>query len=169
MAPASRVLGIDTSLRSTGYGIVEGSGSRLRAVAHGTIRIPRDRPLSACLRRLHADLSDAIREHAPTAAAVEGVFFSRNPKTALILGEARGAAIVACTGLDLPIYEYAPRRIKQSLVGAGGADKSQVRRMVMTILGLDEEPQEDAGDALAIAVCHLHSRSHHALLEPVTI
>lgn len=169
MGATRRVLGIDTSLRSTGFGVVEAQGSRLKPIAQGTIRIPRTWKLSACLRRLHQELTAAIQEHHPDAAAVEGVFFSRNAGTALILGEARGTAILACAAHDLPVYEYAPRRVKQSLVGSGGADKSQVRRMVMTLLGLGTEPQEDAGDALAIAVCHLHTAGRHAALQPDTI
>jgi crossover junction endodeoxyribonuclease RuvC len=101
--------------------------------------------------------------------AIEGAFFHKNAKTAMILGQARGVAIAACAARGLPIYEYAPRRVKQAVVGAGGASKDQVRQMVMAMLGLREEPQEDASDALAIAVCHLHNRTGHRALAPEPI
>ncbi|MFC1462326.1 crossover junction endodeoxyribonuclease RuvC [Verrucomicrobiota bacterium] len=161
-----RVLGIDTSLRSTGVAVVEATGNRLSALEHGAIRNPRTAPLSKCLRRLDEGLSELITRTGPDAAAIEGAFYSKNVKTAMILGEARGVAIAACARAGLPVYEYAPRRIKQALVGIGSASKNQVRQMVMTLLSLDKEPQEDAGDALAIAICHLHTRSGHAALAP---
>jgi len=115
---------------------------------------------------LNEGVADIIDRTEPSAAAIEGVFYCKNVKTALILGEARGAAIAACAAKGLPIYEYAPRRVKQAVVGFGSASKEQVRKMVMTILALETEPQEDAGDALAIAICHLHNRTAHAALMP---
>ena len=140
MANSVRVLGIDTSLRSTGIAVVEAQGNRLRAVEYSAIRIPASEPLSECLRHLAA-----------------------------LLGSARGVAIAGCALRGIDIYEYAPRRVKQAVVGFGGASKQQVRSMMMSMLALEDEPQEDAGDALAIAVCHLHSRSGHAALQPRTI
>lgn len=152
-----RVLGIDTALRTTGVGVVEATGPRLLAIEYGLLRNPARRPLSACLAHIHAALTELIARTAPGAVAIEGAFFSRNARTALTLGQARGAALAACAAAGLPIYEYAPRRVKQAVVGFGGAEKGQVRAMVMRLLNLREEPAEDAGDALAIAISHLHA------------
>lgn len=160
-----RVLGIDTSLRSSGYAVVEDKAGRMTAVEYGTIRNPPNRPHSLCLLEIQDTLRQVIAQTRPEVAALEGGFFFKNAKTAMILGEARGAAIATCASAGFPVYEYAPRRIKQSLTGFGAAQKDQVARMVMTILGLRELPQEDAGDALAIAICHLQSRSGLAALQ----
>jgi crossover junction endodeoxyribonuclease RuvC len=164
-----RALGIDTSLRSTGVAVVEALGSRLAAVEYGTLRPPAKAPLSECLWRLSDGVRAIIQRAAPDAVAIEGIFYCKNVKTAVMLGEARGAVIAACSGLRLPVYEYEPRRVKQAVVGFGGADKEQVRGMVMRLLGLRDEPQEDAGDALAIAICHLHNKPHHELLRRAPI
>jgi crossover junction endodeoxyribonuclease RuvC len=164
-----RVLGIDTSLRSTGVGVVDGRGSMLTLVEHGRIHNPDRLGLSECLRRLDAGIRDLVGRVSPGAVAIEDVFFCKNVRTAVVLGEARGVVIAACAGAGLPVFEYSPRRIKQAVSGFGAADKSQVRRMVMTLLGLSEEPQEDAGDALAIAICHLNNRSLHEALAPKPI
>ena len=164
-----RVLGIDTSLRSTGVAVVDASGNKLSAVEYGALKNPRTASLTQCLKHLDAGLCELIARARPHAAAIEGAFYSRNARTAMVLGQARGVAIAACARAELPVYEYAPRRVKQAVVGVGSASKDQVRRMVMTLLSLAEEPQEDAGDALAIAVCHLHSRSGHAALAPEEI
>ena len=161
-----RVLGIDTSLRSTGVGVVEAAGTRMKAVEYGTLAAPARCPVSECLKRLADRLTETIARTQPQVAGVEGVFYCRNAKTALILGEARGVAIATCAAKGVPVYEYAPRRIKQAVVGFGAASKEQVRKMVMTLLALDQEPQEDAGDALAIAICLLHNRSLHTALMP---
>jgi crossover junction endodeoxyribonuclease RuvC len=163
------VLGIDTSLRSTGVGIVEARGSRLSTPVYDVLRVPARSPHSACLARIQEGIAAIIDEARPGAVAIEGVFYCKNPKTALVLGEARGAAIAACTARGLPVFEYAPRRVKQAVVGYGGADKEQVRKMVMSLLGLSEEPPEDAGDALAVAVCHLHNKTSYAPLMPEPI
>ncbi len=154
-----RVLGIDTSLRSTGFGVVDAEGSRLRTVEHGCLPMRASLRHSACLAGIVDGLEDIIRRAHPDSVAIEGAFFCKNARTAMILGEARGAAICACARQGLPIFEYAPRRVKQAVVGYGGAGKEQVRKMVMTLLALREEPQEDAGDALALAICHLHART----------
>jgi len=166
---SQRVLGIDASLRSTGLGVVEAAGTRLSAVAVDTVKVAANRPRSECLERLHASINRLLDATDPAEVAIEASFYAKNARTAELLGEARGAAIAACATRGLPVYEYAPRRIKQAVVGYGAADKSQVRQMVMKLLGLSEEPQEDAGDALAIAICHLHSRSTHAELMPEPI
>ena len=164
-----RALGIDTSLRSTGAGIVVSRGTSLRAVEYTTLRVPPGRPVSECLKGIHTGLTELIERTAPQAVAIEGAFFARNARTAMLLGEARGTAISVCALHGLPVYEYAPRRLKQAVTGHGNAAKEQVRSMVMSLLNLAEPPQEDAGDALALAICHLHSRSSHALLvrEPI--
>lgn len=166
---AIRILGIDASLRSTGVGVVEAGGSKLSAVECGALKTPAGKPLSECLRRLSRGITDVIERTGPEAAAIEGVFFCKNVKTAVTLGETRGAAIAACAAHGLPVYEYSPRKVKQAVVGFGAASKEQVRKMVMSLLGMEDEPQEDAGDALAIAICHLNSRTTHAALAPKEI
>ncbi|MDE0840224.1 MAG: crossover junction endodeoxyribonuclease RuvC [Kiritimatiellae bacterium] len=164
-----RVLGIDTSLRSTGIAVVERDGSRLRAISYETLNVPAKAPHTACFRRLCRGLDDMLDACDVQEVSIEGAFFFKNAKTALILGEVRGAAIATCAKRDLPVFEYAPRRVKQAVVGHGNADKKQVRQMIMQLLGLSEEPQEDAADALALAVCHIQSRSGHAALAPKSI
>lgn len=159
-----RVLGIDTSLRSTGLGLVQTAGSRYERLAGATLKVRASHPHSACLLRIHDGISRMLRAGEVDAAAIEGAFYCKNVKTAMILGEARGTAIAACALASVPVYEYAPRRVKQALVGFGGASKEQVRKMVMNVLGLQQEPGEDEGDALALALCHLNSSRHHALL-----
>lgn len=164
-----RVLGIDTSLRSTGLGVVEAHGSILTAVEHGRVHNPDSRPLSECLCRIDLAVREIIVRVHPDVAAIEDIFFAKNARTAMILGQARGVAIAACTAAGIPVFEYAPRRVKQAVVGSGGAEKAQVRRMVMALLKLAEEPQEDAGDALAIAICHLNTRTSIAAMAPKPI
>lgn len=162
-----RVLGIDTSLRSTGYGVVESAGTRLQAVTFGIIKNPASRSLSACLATLDQHLRELIAKTRPEVAAVEGIFFCKNARTALILGQARGVALMACTAAGLPVFEHEPRRVKQSVVGHGAADKQQVAKMVTRLLGLPAEPPEDdATDALALAICHLQARTGYAALDP---
>ncbi len=165
----ARILGIDTSLRSTGIAVVEAKGNELSAVDYGKIKVSASKPLSECLVALSKGLDDIIKKTRPDAVAIEGAFYSKNAKTAMTLGQVRGVAIAVCAAKNLPVYEYAPRRIKQAVTGNGAADKSQVRKMVMTLLALKEEPQEDAGDALAIAICHLHNMTGHAALAPEAI
>ncbi len=155
-APASRILGVDTSLRSTGLGLIRARGSRLEAVEFGVVRHPAAWPLSRCLANLYQAVGSALERGRPDAAALEGVFFCKNARTAVILGQARGVVIAACAAAGVPVFEYPPRRVKQAVVGFGGADKNQVGRMVAALLGLQETPPEDATDALAIAICHAH-------------
>jgi len=162
-------LGVDTSLRSTGVGIVEALGNRLKCIEHGVIKAPRTIPLSECLHKLGTGIAGFIERSKPDAVAIEGVFFCKNVKTVLMLGEARGVVIAACAARGIPVYEYAPRRVKQAIVGFGGAEKEQVARMLMSMLALQEKPQEDAADALAIAICHLHNRTGCAALMPEPI
>lgn len=164
-----RIIGIDSSVRSTGVGIIEVTGNSLKLVEALAFTYPANMLRSECLRRLNKELSDALVRYAPQEASLEGVFYCRNAKTALMLGEARGVAIAACAGAGLPVFEYSPRRVKQALVGYGDADKEQVARMVIRILGLKELPQADAADALAIAICHAQSRRTIAPVAPEPI
>jgi crossover junction endodeoxyribonuclease RuvC len=150
-------------------GIVETAGNALRLVEAVTLSFPVAASRSACLAGLGDDLARLIARFAPDAAAVEGIFYCRNVKTAVMLGEARGVVIAACARAGLPVFEYPPRRVKQALVGRGEAEKEQVAGMVMRLLGLKEIPQEDSADALAIAICHAHARTAIAALAPKTI
>jgi len=159
-----RVLGVDTSLRSTGVGVLDGAGSRLVPVYYGTVKNPAGRPLSACLLHLQDEIEKLIRAHEPQAVAIEGIFYAKNVKTMLILSHARGAIIAQCARLGLPVYEYEPRRVKMAVAGYGGAQKIQIQKMVKTLLHLDEEPQNDAADAMALAITHLHNRTAFSAL-----
>ena len=162
-----RVLGIDTSLRSSGYGVVESCGSQFKSITYGIIRNPPSRPLSACLANIHREVSSLIITTQPEAVSIEGIFFCKNARTALILGQARGVVIACCAVAGLPVFEHEPRKVKQSVVGYGAADKIQVARMVMRLLNLPDVPeQEDATDALAIALCQLQSRTGYSALDP---
>ena len=154
---AMRVIAIDPSLRSTGFAIVEQTGSKLRAVVFGTIQNADKMLPSGCLLAIHEKTLAIIAEHEPECAAFEAVIYVQSYRTAITLGSARGAALLAVAGRGMPIYEYAPRRVKQSVVGRGAADKSQVGFMVRALLGLTETPKADAADALAIALTHFQA------------
>lgn len=165
-----RVLGIDTALRASGVGVVARDGSRFTALDCGVIRTPASRPMSECLVNLRAGLLEVIARSSPTAVAIEGAFFHRNPRTAFTLGQARGVAILTCAEQNLPVFEYAPRRVKQAVVGFGAAGKEQVQHMVQRLLNLPTLPPPDAADALALALCHLQSsRTGHPLLSPAAM
>ncbi len=155
-----RILGIDPGSRITGYGVIEISAAatdRAVCIAHGIIRTPNGE-FPDRLGAIFAGVQELIRAHRPTQAAVENVFVSRNPSSALKLGQARGAAISAAVSLGLPVSEYAPRLVKQAVVGRGSADKVQVAHMVGVLLSIREGLAEDAADALAVALCHQHTR-----------
>ena len=153
------ILGIDTSLRSTGYGVLLVEGSRLSSLDHGNIRNAPKLPLSACLRNIHVRVAELIAQHHPDVLSIESVIYGKNAGTMLVLGEARGAVVTAAALAGLPIYEYEPRRVKMAVCGNGLAEKLQVQRMVKTLLNLPELPQNDAADALALAIAHAHSNS----------
>ena len=153
------ILGIDTSLRSSGYGVLSVEGSRMRALDAGRIKNDPKLPLSDCLRAIHTRVAELIAGYAPDVLSIESVIYGKNAGTMLVLGEARGAVITAAADAGLPIYEYEPRRVKMAVCGNGLAEKEQVQRMVKTLLGLQELPQNDAADALAIAITHAHSNS----------
>ena len=164
-----RVIGIDASLRSTGIGVVESQAGRLKAVEFVTIRNPASRPHSECLCRVLAELGAVLQRCKPQAAAIEGGFYFKTAKTALVLGEVRGVVIAACASAEIPVYEYSPRLVKQALTGFGAAQKDQVSKMMKAILGVGGEIQEDAADALAIAICHIQSQTGIAELRPEPI
>lgn len=151
-----RILGIDPGSRITGYGIVQARGGTLAYVACGTIRAAEEEDFSRRLLLIFSGLGEVIRSHAPLAAAVEEVFVDRNPRSALKLGHARGAAVVAALYHGLEVFNYSPRRVKQNVVGYGQADKAQVQYMVRRLLGLAATPSSDAADALALAICHAY-------------
>lgn len=150
------ILGVDPGSRVTGFGIIETRGTQLHYVASGCIRIA-DHDFPTRLHTIYSDLSEVIERHAPQVMVVEQVFMARNAASALKLGQARGAAIVAGVSRGLPVHEYSARQIKQAAVGTGAASKAQVQHMVMTLLQLPSAPAEDAADALAAAICHAHT------------
>lgn len=152
------ILGIDPGSRITGYGVIKTAGSRIEYVASGCIRISGD-VLAERLQQVYEGVSEVIRHYQPQQMAIEQVFMSKNADSALKLGQARGVAIVAGANQALPVAEYAARRVKQSVVGNGGADKTQVQHMVAHLLKLPGLPQADAADALAIALCHAYTSS----------
>ena len=152
------ILGIDPGSRITGYGIINAVGSKNEYVASGCIRI-KGEELPERLQQVYAGVTEIIEHYCPQEMAIEQVFMARNADSALKLGQARGVAIVAGTNQSLPVAEYAARKVKQAVVGKGSADKSQVQHMVMSILKLPGLPQADAADALAIALCHAHTRT----------
>ena len=161
------VLGIDTSLRSTGYGVLEAQGSRMRALEMGTVRNAPKLPLTECLKNIHTKVAELIAAHRPDVMAIESVIYGKNAGTMLVLGEARGAVLTAAADAGLAVYEYEPRRMKRAVCGNGLAEKEQIQRMVKTLLGLDELPQNDAADALGLAICHVHSNSVISTEKPI--
>ncbi|WP_017445955.1 crossover junction endodeoxyribonuclease RuvC [Gayadomonas joobiniege] len=151
------ILGIDPGSRITGYGIIKQRGNKLEYIASGCIRMPAG-DLADRLNIIYNGVSQLSQQYKPTEFAIEQVFVAHNAGSALKLGQARGAAIVAATQANLPVAEYSARQIKQAVVGKGAADKSQVQHMVTSLLELSGRPQADAADALAVAVCHAHTR-----------
>ena len=152
-----KVLGIDASLRGTGLAVIEQQGSRTASRHWEVVKIGAQAPHSECLRTIRERVDAVLAAHKPAAAAIEGGFFFKNAKVALVLGEVRGVAIACCAAAGVPVFEYSPRRAKQNITGWGAAPKEQVARMVMAVLGLPEAPPPDATDALALALCHAQS------------
>lgn len=163
----TRILGIDPGSRRTGFGIIDAVGSKIQYVASGVIRLPTGE-LPARLKVIFENVSELIGEYQPVEMAIEDVFFARDPRAALKLGQARGAAIVAGVAAELPVAEYSAKTVKQAVVGNGGAKKDQVQQMIMRLLKLPAPPQEDAADALAVAICHAHSMTHQLAVKGVT-
>ncbi len=159
----TRVLGIDPGFRLTGYGVLDTNGQESRLVASGVIDARSATGTGPRLEVIHAGVRELVMQHRPAEMAVESVFVSRNASSALKLGQARAAAICASFGdavnATIGVYEYAPREVKQAIVGKGGADKTQVQHMVKVLLGISGELQADAADALGIALCHAHLRA----------
>ena len=148
------IFGLDPSLRSTGYGVIEIEGRNMRALTYGVIKNADKIVPSRCLVAIHDAVTDLLQKYKPDAAAVEGIIYLQNFQTAITLGSARGAALLAMAEAGLPIYEYAPTRVKAAATGRGGAQKAQVGFMMRAMLGLTENPPPDAADALAIALTH---------------
>jgi crossover junction endodeoxyribonuclease RuvC len=163
------ILGIDPSLRGTGYGVIRTEKSGLTALAQGTIICPKDWVHSRCLAKISQTLRDVLRQFQPQVCIVEGLFFAQNLKTAIVLGEARGAALAAVAEAGLDIFEMAPRKVKQAIVGYGAAQKLAVAKMVQRMLRLAELPAPDAADALALALAHLQEKSRFSLNAPKKI
>ncbi len=160
------ILGIDPSLRGTGYGVIRVEKPHAVALAYGTISVPAGWARSRCLARIFDVLRGVILQHQPTACAIEGLFYAQNLQTALIMGEARGASLVAAAQGGLEIFEIAPRKMKQAIIGYGAAQKSAVAKMIQRLLHLTEEPDPDAADALALAFTLAQETNRFALSPP---
>ena len=154
-----RILGIDPGTRITGYGIIDVEGNRLRHVDNGIVKTRSSDPLPLRLKAIYDGLTVVLKEFSPEAVAIEQVFLAKNPKAALTLGHARGTAVIASVNLNLEVHEYSALQVKSAVVGYGHAAKQQVQHMVKTLLNLPEVAQEDAADALAVAICHANSRT----------
>ncbi|HEX5215350.1 MAG TPA: crossover junction endodeoxyribonuclease RuvC [Vicinamibacterales bacterium] len=153
-----RIFGIDPGSIRTGYGCVETDGTRHRLVLCGAIRTPAREALAPRLKRIHEQLLQFIAEAAPDCVVVENLFHAKHARSALILGHARGVAVLAAVQSRLPVLEYTPAEIKMAVVGYGRAEKAQMQQMVKLLLGLDALPSPyDAADALAVAICHAHA------------
>lgn len=154
------ILGIDPGSRKTGFGIINAIGNKTEYVTSGVIRMSDADTLPERLKTIFDSLTLIINQYCPQEMAIEQVFMAKNASSALKLGQARGAAIVAAVAQSIPVSEYEARKVKQSVVGNGAADKLQVQHMVKTLLKLPACPQEDAADALAVALCHANSSQH---------
>jgi crossover junction endodeoxyribonuclease RuvC len=158
------ILGIDPGLRTTGFGVIEKQGNKLRYIASGTIKTGSESALPPRLKVIFAGIAEIIRTYHPDCAAIEKVFVNVNPQSTLLLGQARGAAITALVGGDLEVAEYTALQVKQAVTGTGKAEKAQVQDMVARLLVLPGLPGTDAADALGIAICHANSHDALALI-----
>ncbi len=149
-----KILGVDPSLRSTGFGLIEAAGNRFTAIDCGHIKNPPSLLPSRCLVRIADTIGRLLDQHRPDAVAVEGLVYVQNTRIAFTLGEVRGVIIAAAARNGIPVFEYAPRKVKQSVTGLGAAGKGQVAHMIKATLGLPAAPHPDAADALALALCH---------------
>ena len=154
-----RILGIDPGTGTTGYGIIDVEGNRLRHVDNGIIRTKSGNPLPLRLKTIYDGLTAILEEFNPDAVSVEQVFLAKNPKAALTLGHSRGTAVLAAVNKNIEVHEYTALQVKSAVVGYGHAAKQQVQQMVKALLNLPEVAQEDAADALAVAICHANSRT----------
>ena len=169
LAPAGTghqvILGIDPSLRGTGFGVIRLSKPHSRALAFGTIRCPAAWEPSRCLVKIVQQLREVLSKHQPTVCVIEGLFYAQNLQTALAMGQARGASLVAVAEAGLEIFEIAPRKVKQAIVGYGAAQKLAVAKMVQRMLCLSEPPEADAADALALALAHAQQSGRYSLTQ----
>jgi crossover junction endodeoxyribonuclease RuvC len=163
------ILGLDPSLRGTGYGVIELGKPHPRTLVHGTISCSAAWPHSRCLANISQSIREVLRKYRPTVCAVEGLFFAQNLQTAIVMGEARGAALAVVAEAGLEIYEIAPRKVKQAIVGYGAAQKLAVAKMVQRMLQLSEPPAADAADALALALAHAQQSGRYGLTAPKRI
>jgi crossover junction endodeoxyribonuclease RuvC len=161
-----RLLGIDPSLRGTGYGVIELGKPHPRTLTQGTLKCPAGWEQSRCLAKIAQGIREVIQKYQPEVCAVEGLFFAQNLQTALIMGQARGAALAVVAEAGLEIYEISPRKVKQSIVGYGAAQKLAVAKMVQRMLHLDEIPDADAADALAVALAYAQTQTGFSLTPP---
>jgi len=162
---AKTILGVDPGYAILGWGVVEYGASRYRLIGCGAIETDKGSPWPERLKTVYDGLADVIEKFDPESCAVEEIFFNSNQKTAIKVGEARGAAVLACANAGLPVYEYTPLQVKQALTGYGRADKRQIQEMVRTILGLEQAPRpDDAADAVAIAICHANASGYIEML-----
>ena len=169
MALERIIIGFDTSLRSTGIGVVQVMGSVRKALHYAPVRIPQTRPMSQALQLLDAEVTRILDTFHPTEAALETVFYAKNARTAMILCHARGVVVMNCAKRGIPVYEYSPSEIKRAVTGTGSAEKPQVQAMVSRILALPPPIQNDAADALAIALTHIHRTTGVIALQPPSI
>jgi crossover junction endodeoxyribonuclease RuvC len=160
------IFGLDPSLRGTGFGIIRLAKPFPQTLAHGTISCPAGWERSRCLAKIAQAVRDVLKRYQPEVCVVEGLFYAQNLQTALIMGEARGAALATIAEAGLEIYELAPRKVKQAIVGFGAAQKLAVAKMVQRLLRLPEPPEPDAADALALALAHAQEQGRYALTVP---
>jgi crossover junction endodeoxyribonuclease RuvC len=165
-SPHRIIIGIDPSLRGTGYGVIQLGKPHPVALAQGTVHCPAGWEHSRCLVRIHQTLREIVQQYQPTVCAIEGLFFAQNLQTALIMGEARGAALVAVAEAGLEVFEIAPRKVKQAIVGYGAAQKLAVAKMIQRMLHLVELPAPDAADALALALAYAQETGRYSLASP---
>ncbi len=161
-----RILGIDPGYAILGWGVIDVKGNRFSVVDYGSLTTEPSMDMPSRLQSLYGSLRELIERYSPDEASVEELFFNNNAKTAILVGQARGVAVLACADGGLSVSEYTPLQIKQALVGYGRADKKQVQYMVKTLLNLAEAPKpDDTADALAAAICHAHSFGRRDILK----
>jgi len=161
-------MGIDPGVANTGFGVVRVAGGQMTAIDGGVIEVPPGDPPEARLARIHSELEQLIGWHEPAAVALEDVYFGKNVRSALAVGQARGVAMLAAANHDVPCFDYTPQAVKMAVCGSGAADKAQVQHMVGALLRLPKPPRSDhAADALAVAICHAgHMRAPAASVQP---
>jgi crossover junction endodeoxyribonuclease RuvC len=153
-----KVIGIDPGTKTTGFGILEYKNDKFKVVKYGTIKPSSHLSLAEKLKEIKYELEEIVSKYNPEAAAIENLFYAKNVKTALVLGGVRGVILSVLASFKCPVFEYSPLEVKKAVTGYGGADKSQVKKMIISLIGIeDEKIEKDVSDALAIAICHLNS------------